>query len=236
MLSALKLLIKHRCLIWTHKALLIPTQPQPCWTSYRSSHIVHFLQSPGLRNAVPSAWITWFFSLWSFPPPKHRPGNLWTSVLWNPGSKVTLNFSKSSLHWYSPSACDWECQTYGFSFLVCLVSPCTCHHTCFLACQCVWSRRHREDWSGVSSALSGKATQGGPEVVGLPDSCRPPNTHRSMSSWSACGLGRMGLGWRLGIKAALIAAAVIQGEPGPPGSPRTLWPHSCISWIFLNYS
>lgn len=59
----------------------------------------------------------------------------------------------------------------------------------------------------------------------------------ALSSWSACGLGGMGLGEASGIKAALVAATVTQGAPGPPGSPGALSLTSLLHFLrFLNYS
>ena len=78
---------------------------------------------------------------------------------------------------------------------------------------------------------------GGPGALDLADICPQAPYTEALSSWSACGLGGMGLGQGLGIKAALVAATVTQRAPGPPGSPGVPSLTSFLHFLhFLNYS
>ena len=122
-----------------------------------------------------------------------------------------------------------------------LVSVGTCAHTCLLACRCVWSgagagaRGAAE--GGCGDGSGGKVVSGGPGALDLADICPQAPYTEALSSWSACGLGGMGLGQGLGIKAALVAATVTQRAPGPPGSPGVPSLTSFLHFLhFLNYS
>lgn len=103
--------------------------------------------------------------------------------------------------------------------------------------RCVWSGS-RGGCEGGSARLQEEEQcgEGWEPWVWLPSAPHAPHTE-TLSSWSACGLGGMGLGQARGIKAALVAATVTLGAPGPPGSPGALSWTSFLHFLhFLNYN